>query len=162
MRIEFKKVSDFERGTLRELLKDAYSFDNRYEDHFAPDWIEFDNFFFGNPEIADRYGFITTVDDEVAGFISWDPRNLPEYVEIGFNCIGSEFKGKGLGKLQLQEAVDRIKKNDLKKIIVTTNEGLKPAQKMYEGVGFSEISRRDNCTDSGFSGQYIDYAYLTE
>ncbi|MFD1907526.1 hypothetical protein ACFTAO_16955 [Paenibacillus rhizoplanae] len=45
MNIEFSKVSLFERGTLLELLKDAYSFDRRYEQSCLEDWQEFDNFF---------------------------------------------------------------------------------------------------------------------
>lgn len=44
MSIEFSKISLFERGTLLELLKDAYSFDRRYEQSCLEDWQEFDNF----------------------------------------------------------------------------------------------------------------------
>ena len=37
-------------------------------------WKEFDNFFFDNLQIADKYGFITTLNNEAIGMISWDPR----------------------------------------------------------------------------------------
>jgi ribosomal protein S18 acetylase RimI-like enzyme len=159
MSIEFKKVSTFNRGILFELLKDAYSFDQRYEQNCITDWQDFDDFFFGNLQIADKYGFITTLNDEPIGFISWDPRNMPEYAEIGFNCIASEYKSNGYGKLQLQEAVNRITQNDVRKIIVTTNDDLIPAQRMYESVGFKVYQKRKIQDNSSFVNEHIDYVY---
>lgn len=159
MSLEFRKVSDFHRGILFELLKDAYSFDCRYEQSCYSDWYAFDNFFFDNLQIADKYGFITSVNDEAVGFISWDPRNMPEYAEIGFNCIVSKHKGKGYGKIQLQEAVNRIVQNDVRKIIVTTNDNLIPAQHMYESVGFTIYQRRKLQDTKGFVNEHIDYVY---
>ncbi len=99
--IEFRKVSGFKRGTLFELLSDAYSFDERWEDCCASDWKEFDHFFFDNPQIADQYGFITVLNGKAVGLASWDPRKMPEYVEIGHNCIISSRKGHGYGRVQL-------------------------------------------------------------
>ena len=79
-------------------------------------WKEYDDFFYSNLEtIIYQYGFITVVDGIVVGHISWDPRNRPNYVIIGHNCILSKYKGKGYGKIQLQEAVRRIKKYGVKK-----------------------------------------------
>lgn len=159
MSIEFRKVSDFHRGILYELLKDAYSFDCRYEQSCNSDWYAFDSFFFDNMQIADKYGFITSVNDEPVGFISWDPRKMPEYAEIGFNCIASKHKGNGYGKLQLQEAVNRIVQKDVRKIIVTTNDDLIPAQHMYESVGFTVYQRRKLQNTEGFVNEHIDYVY---
>lgn len=110
MNLAFKKISEFDRGILYKLLLDGYSFDDRYRKCFEQDWIEFDNFFFDNLNIADKYGFITVLEDTPIGHISWDPRNMPEYVEIGHNCIASKYKGRGYGKRQLSEAIDRIMK----------------------------------------------------
>ena len=77
------------------------------------------------------------------GHISWDPRNRPDYVEIGHNCILTKYKGNGYGKLQLQESIRRIKEyDDLKKIIVTTNEITFSAQKNYESVGFIKVKKK--------------------
>jgi ribosomal protein S18 acetylase RimI-like enzyme len=160
MIIEFKKVSNFNRGILLELLIDAYSFDNRYEQSCISDWQDFDNFFFDNLQIADKYGFITTLDDKPIGFVSWDPRNMPEYAIIGHNCIASKFKGNGYGKMQLQEAVNRIITNDVKKIIVTTNDDLIPAQRMYENVGFTLCKRRKIENTASFVKEHIDYVYF--
>ena len=63
---------------------------------------------------------------EPIGFICWDPRNRPEYVEIGHNGIRTKYKGKGFGKAQLSEAVRRIKEYEgLKEIRVGTNSNLR-------------------------------------
>ena len=67
MNIEFNKVSEFNRGTIFELLTDAYSFDYRCAQRWSSDWKEFDNFFFDNLQIADKYGFITTLNNEAIG-----------------------------------------------------------------------------------------------
>lgn len=162
MNIEFKKVSEFNRGILLDLLKDGYSFDNRYEENCLSDWQEFDNFFFDNLNIADKYGFITTLNNEPIGFVSWDPRKMPEYAEIGHNCLRTRYKGKGYGKMQLQEAVNRILKSDVEKIIVTTNDDLIPAQRMYESVGFKFNQKRKNTGEEDFVKEHIDYVYFVK
>lgn len=160
MGIKFKKVSDFNRGIIFELLKDAYSYDDRNEQCWGLSWKEFDDFFFDNLHIADKYGFITTLDNEAIGMISWDPRNIPEYVEIGHNCISSKYKGKGYGKMQLQEAINRIKEYNVKRIIVTTNTAFASARKNYESVGFTEYQQRKNDGIADFTGEYIDYMII--
>ena len=159
MSIEFKKASAYNRGILYKLLTDAYSFDCRYKQCYSSDWQAFDDFFFDNLQIADKCGFITTLNDKAIGFVSWDPRNIPDYAEIGHNCVASKNKGNGYGKIQLKEAVNRIAQNDVRRIIVTTNSNLLPAQRMYETVGFNVYQRRRNEGNSDFSGEYIDYEY---
>lgn len=155
--IEFKKMSEFPKGTLYHQLIDAYSFQSDCQKYWNAMWKEYDQFFYSNLEnIADRYGFITVVDGNAVGHISWDPRNRPNYVLIGHNCILSGFKGKGYGKIQLQEAIRRIKQYDVEKIIVTTNELMLSAQKNYESVGFVKVNEREN-KDFPFAGNYIDY-----
>lgn len=160
--IEFKKISAFPKWTLYNQLVDAYSFDNNCKLYWDKMWKEYDQFFYSNLDyIADKYGFVTVVDDNVVGHISWDPRHIPDYVEIGHNCILSKYKGKGYGKIQLQEAIRRIKEYQVKKIIVTTNEFTLPAQKNYESVGFKKVSERKNL-DTPFAGDYIDYEISKE
>lgn len=160
--IEFKKISEFPRGTLYEQLEDAYSFNKNCKEYWNTMWQEYDDFFYSNLEtIADKYGFVTVVDGIPIGHISWDPRNRPGFVTIGHNCILEHFKGKGYGKLQLQEAIRRIKEEKVKKIIVTTNEITLPAQKNYESVGFVKKQERKN-REIPFAGNYIDYEMIVK
>ncbi|MEG0741095.1 MAG: GNAT family N-acetyltransferase [Clostridia bacterium] len=158
MSLKFKKISDFDRGILHRLLADAYSFDERCGECWEPDWRDFDNFFFDHITIADQCGLITTLNDEPIGHISWDPRHAPEYIEIGHNCIATKYKGNGYGKIQLSEALHRIQQYEgLKKIVVTTNGLMIPAQRNYESVGFKLVQRRKNVGIAAFSGETIDY-----
>lgn len=154
--VEFKKITDYPKGTLYHQLCDAYSFDSGFKNAFDNLWKEYDNFFYSNPILADKYGFITVVNKIPIGHITWDPRKKPEYVQIGHNCIISEYKNKGYGKLQLEEAIRRIKEYKVKKIVVTTNELLFPAQKNYESIGFKIVRTRKN-KETPFTGNYIDY-----
>lgn len=157
MRIAFQKISSFHRGMLNELLTDAYAFDGRFQEACAANWREFDDFFFDNARIADSCGFITTLNDEAIGFVSWDPRNMPMYAEVGHNCIASRQKAHGYGKMQLQEALKRISSGDVRKIIVSTKEILIPAQRMYESVGFTLTRRTKPTKLTEFAGDNIHY-----
>lgn len=139
--IEFRKFTDFPRGTLYDLLQDAYSFDPRNKEIWDVNWHESDDFFYDNP----------------IGFVTWDPRNIPEYVEIGHNGIRSAYKRKGYGHMQLQEAIRRIKSYDgLKRIIVCTNGNL-VAPRNYESVGFKLYDRKTNNSESAYTGDYLYY-----
>lgn len=86
---------------------------------------------------------------------------MPEYVQIGHNCIVSQYKGNGYGKKQLQEAIYRIRKYEgLEKIIVGTNRNL-IAPHNYESVGFTLCKMRKNLDDT-FSGDYLDYEMILQ
>ncbi len=157
MEIEFVRFTAFSRGIMLDILRDAYAFDERNAACWEENWKESDDFFFDNPEIADKYGFITCFHGTPIGFICWDPRNRPEYVEIGHNGIRSAYKGRGYGKMQLAEAVRRIRTYDgLKEIRVTTNANL-VAPKNYESAGFRLVKRWENNGEAAFSGDYIQY-----
>lgn len=155
--IIFKNFSQYERGILYSQLADAYSFDRRWHSNFERDWKEYDEFFYDNLKFTDKCGFIMELGGEPIGHISWDPRNLPEYVIIGHNCILTAYKGRGYGKILLSEAIKRIKEyENIRKIIVTTNESLISAQKNYEGAGFLKVRERIN-NETPFFGCYMDY-----
>jgi hypothetical protein len=59
--------------------------------------------------------------------------------------------------MQLQEAVNRITQNDVRKIIVATNDDLIPAQRMYEGVGFIKSQNRKNQNNADFVNEYREH-----
>lgn len=157
MQAEFRKITDFERGLLYDILLDAYAFDDRCGQCWRDDWQKADDFFFDHPDIAGRYGFVTCLSGKPIGFVCWDPRNRPGYVEIGHNGIRTAYKGQGYGKGQLQEAVRRITEYPgLKEIRVCTNENL-IAPRNYESVGFVLYDRRPNDSDAAFTGDYLFY-----
>lgn len=140
-----------------DILKDAYSFDKRNKRIWDDNWRESDDYFYDNPQIAEKYGLVTCLDGEPIGFVTWDPRNSPEYVEIGHNGIREKHKGNGYGHRQLDEAINRIKKYPgLKRIIVRTNANL-IAPKNYESVGFVLCGREKNETESIHTGDFLQY-----
>lgn len=156
MKMEFLTITGFPRGTLVDMLADAYGFDPRWAAEHREERRAFDDFLFDSPAIAEKYGFVTAVEGEPAGFISWDPRRRPEYEEIGCNCILTRYKRRGYGTRQLQEAVRRILLDRPQKIVVTTNASLVPARKMYERVGFRKTAERPAAS---FAGALLDYEY---
>lgn len=158
--IEFKKISEFPRGTLYDILQDAYSYDPRNKELWEENWHESDDFFYDNPDIADKYGLVTCIGDYPIGVVTWDPRNAPEYVEIGHNGIRSAYKRNGYGHSQLQEAIRRISSYDgLKKIVVWTNSNL-VAPRNYESVGFKLYNRKTNDSESSYTGDYLYYEII--
>lgn len=158
--IAFSKVADFPRGTLYDILVDAYSFDERNRKIWDTNWKETDAFFYDHPEIADKYALVTCLDGEPIGFVSWDPRNRPDYVEIGHNGIREKYKGRGYGRLQLEEALRRIKEYEgLKRIIVGTNSNL-IAPRNYESAGFKLYDSKPNDTESAYTGDYLYYEII--
>ena len=157
MDIEFRKISEFPRGTLVTLLRDGYSFEPRFERDWYKQWQEFDDFFYDNPHIAKLSGFMTVLEGKPIGFVSWDPRNFPESIEVGHNCIMTAYKGKGYGKRQMQEAVRRMIEQGAKKIAVCTNEILVPAQHTYESAGFQLVNKCKEPFCSEYAGQRIHY-----
>ena len=160
--IEFRSLSEFPRGTLKNQLMDAYSFDPKWQNLFEGSWQEYDNFFYDNEKVLTTCGFATCLRGKAIGHISWDPRNAPGYVIIGHNCILTEYKGNGYGKRQLSEAVSRIKERlNPEKIIVSTNEKL-IAKYNYESAGFKLVKREKNTDESAFSGDYLFYEMEVE
>lgn len=155
--LEFKKFTDFPRGTMYDILCDAYSYDARNKKIWDSNWKESDDFFYDNPEIAEKYGLVTCIDGAPIGFVTWDPRKQPDYVEIGHNGIREKYKRQGYGHKQLEEALRRIKEYEgLKRIIVCTNSNL-AAPKNYESVGFKLYNRKPNETESAFTGDFLYY-----
>lgn len=160
--IEFRTFRDFPRGTLYDILADAYAFDERNRQIWDAQWKETDDFFYDHPEIAEKYSLVTCLDGEPIGFVTWDPRHRPEYVEIGHNGIRERYKGRGYGRLQLEEALRRIKEYEgLKRIIVGTNSSL-VAPKNYESAGFVLCDRKPNNTESAYTGDFLRYEILLE
>ena len=52
--IEFKKISEFPKGTLYNQLVDAYSFNVNCQKTWDQMWQEYDNFFYSNLDVYKR------------------------------------------------------------------------------------------------------------
>jgi len=111
--------------------------------HEENNWNEFDRDAFSNPETVGACVFLSWNGRELVGFASFDPRQRPLCGIIGHNCILPEFRGKGFGKQQVDEILDRFMILKIQTCKVTTNDNpfFVPAQRMYKSCGFQEISR---------------------
>lgn len=155
--LSFRKISEFPRGTMLDILRDAYAFDERNRQIWDENWKETDAFFYDHPQIADQYGLMSCLNGEAIGFVTWDPRNRPDFVEIGHNAIRSAYKGNGYGKAQLEQALRTIRTYEgLRRIVVCTNRHL-VAPRNYESVGFRLYDVRKNDSESAYTGDYLYY-----
>ena len=56
--IEFKKISEYPKGTLYNQLVDAYSFNDECKKFWDKSWKEYDDYFYDNLDIVENYSFI--------------------------------------------------------------------------------------------------------
>jgi GNAT superfamily N-acetyltransferase len=148
----FKSLLDYPKGTLELILTEAYSsFHKQYPECGEENLKKFkecDSFFYENPQIGENCSFVSEYEGILAGMGCWDPRENP-IVIIGHNCILPKLRGKGLGSDQMKMMLNHLKDKGFTKAKVSTGmmDFFIPAQKMYESVGFKEVSR-DNPDDS--------------
>jgi len=117
--------------------------------------LKFNNDCFENPNSIGSCVFLSYFNNELVGFASYDPRNIPEFGIVGQNCILPQYRGRGFGKLQIAEILRIFKEKGARKVKVTTGQVSFhiPSQKMYESLGFIEVAR--GAGDDGYLT--IDY-----
>jgi GNAT superfamily N-acetyltransferase len=145
--MQFESPFQFERGTLFDLLRESYAglleakpaWAATYEAH----WREFDDQVFSHPDTIGRCMWVSCLDENPIGFVSWDPRRLPEEGHIGQNCIVPRHRRRGYGGAQIRATVAILKDAGARHIIVETDAHpfFAPARKMYAACGFQEVSR---------------------
>jgi GNAT superfamily N-acetyltransferase len=140
--LTFNESMDFEPGIIFRLLSECYT--EILDQQLQVQLQKFDQAVFSNPETVGACTFITTLDSEVIGMASYDPRQAPELGIIGHNCILPEHQRKGYGKQQIQEAISRLKMIRVRRISVSTSEHpfFEPARRMYLSCGFFELAKQ--------------------
>jgi GNAT superfamily N-acetyltransferase len=147
MNIRFTSLREQQPGIIASLLKRSYAelvaADPVLWSQEARNWEEFDQEVFQHPDTVGSCVFLTWAGGQLVGFGSYDPRGKPEYGVIGHNCILPEFRGKGLGKQQIQEILRRFQTIGIRTAKVSTNDHpfFVPAQRMYTASGFREVGR---------------------
>lgn len=101
-----------------------------------------------HPDAVGACTFVTWVGEAAVGMGSYDPRKAPECAVIGWNGVVPEFRGRGIGKAQIQEILRILRCRGIARACVTTadEEFFVPAQRMYEACGFVEIRRTSDHT----------------
>jgi GNAT superfamily N-acetyltransferase len=147
MNLEFTTPFDQKPGTIASLLRQAYAdlvkSDPPLWELEQVNWERYDCEVFGQPASVGVCIFLTRLDGRVVGFGSWDPRPRPYFGIVGHNCVLPEFRGRGLGKQQIQEILRRFREMAIEMAKTSTNDHpfFIPAQRMYAACGFREVRR---------------------
>lgn len=147
MMLTFTPITQYKAGIIASLLLQSYaeilSGEQQYWRQEEVNWLQFDRDVFENPDTIGRCVFITSWEDQAIGLGSFDPRRQPEFGVIGHNCIVPQFRGRGYGKQQILEILNRLQGLGIKRAVVSTSEHpfFLPAQEMYLSCGFEESKR---------------------
>ena len=147
MLLAFTPITQHKPGLIALLLLQSYgeilAAEQRYWLQEEDKWRQFDREVFENPDTIGRCVFITSWEDRPIGLGSFDPRPKPEYGIIGHNCIVPQFRGRGYGRQQIFEILNRLRGLQIKRAIASTSEHpfFWPAQKMYVSCHFVESKR---------------------
>jgi ribosomal protein S18 acetylase RimI-like enzyme len=142
--IKYTPFKDHQPGLIFDMLMKSYEACPEIVVDEQGSWREYDSSIFEHPETIGRCGFVSCLEEGVPiGFASWDPRNHPDFVIIGHNCILPDYQNNGFGRLQIMEMLERFRAMDFRKARTSTGatEFFLPAQKMYLSCGFYETGR---------------------
>lgn len=141
MEFKHKKLSDIEYGLIYKALCSSYK---GWDDFsiWEDEWKQFDKDVHDFPDTIGSSGFGTLLEKQIAGFISWDPRQYPMCVIIGHNCVLPKYRNQEIGKHQVTRALNRFQQYGFESAKVSTKRDpfFKYARKMYESCGFVECA----------------------
>jgi GNAT superfamily N-acetyltransferase len=149
-RLLFRPAVQYEPGTVCSILASCYAgiLDPAFENRLR----EFDRDVFRNADTIGRCALITSVDNDIVGLVSYDPRQGPHFGIIGHNGILPPYRGRGYGTRQIMEVLRIFRARGFDRARVSTSEHpfFGPARRMYEACGFRECrsaepSSEDRC-----------------
>ena len=164
--MQFKSPFEFGPGTLYDLLRESYAglleAKPAWAATYEARWREFEDQVFAHPDAIGRRMLVSCLEGNPIGFVSWDPRRLPEEGRIGQNCIVPRHRRQGYGGAQIRAAVSILKNGGARRIIVETDSHpfFAPARKMYVACSFREVSRTPSEAFGGI--ELVRYEYAQE
>jgi len=139
----FQPAGRYEPGAVYSILASCYAglLDAAFEHRLR----EFDREVFENPDTVGACTLITSVDRDIVGLVSYDPRQGPRAGIIGHNGILPPHRQKGYGTQQIMEALRIFRTRGFERAQVSTSEHpfFQPARRMYEACGFRECGRTE-------------------
>ena len=85
--------------------------------------------------------------NHVLGFVQF--RSFASDADLDFILVSSHCRGRGIGKLLLQNSFFFLKRNGVERIILEVGTGNYAAKSLYVSLGFMEVSLRKNYYRSG-------------
>jgi GNAT superfamily N-acetyltransferase len=151
----FQPAVRYKPGTVYSVLTSCYAglLDSAFEHRLR----EFDREVFENPDTIGACTLITSVDGNIVGLVSYDPRQGPRVGIIGHNGVLPPYQGRGYGTLQIIEVLRIFRTRRFERAQVSTSEHpfFEPARRMYESCGFRESGRTEPSDRSPY--QIIHY-----
>jgi GNAT superfamily N-acetyltransferase len=134
----FHPAARYEPGTVYSILATCYAdiLDSAFEDRLR----EFDRDVFENPDTVGACTLVSSVDSDIVGMASYDPRQGPRVGIIGHNGILPRYQQRGYGTQQILEILRIFRARGFARAQVSTSEHpfFRPARRMYEACGFRE------------------------
>lgn len=146
-KLTFTPTQSTQPGTITSILVECYaellSIEPAIWQNEKQAWQAFDMEVYSHLDTIGRCVFFTCLDGELIGFSSYDPRPCPAWGVIGHNAVRPRFRGRGAGRLQILETLERLQRMGAAKARVTTSAHpfFVPAQRMYLSCGFIETGR---------------------
>ena len=142
-----------------KVIKTLLESKQEFQQLYIENWKGTDNETFNNPDTIGRYTLFSYIDNQLIGFITWDPRNIPYEGVIGHNCILPEYRGHGYGKEQIKKVMDIFLSCSTTVVKVTTDDHpfFVPAQNMYLSYGFLEVARSKSNDFGGINLIHYEY-----
>jgi len=146
----FRPAAQSEPGLVYSILASCYAglLDSAFENRLR----EFDRDVCTNPRTVGACTIISSVDSDIVGLVSYDPRQGPLVGVIGHNGILPPYRQRGYGTQQIVEVLRIFRTRGYDRARVSTSEHpfFQPARRMYEACGFQEYRR----TEPRDQGQY--------
>ena len=88
--------------------------------------------------------FVAEQESKLVGYAAAQIKNDCEECDLGivsYNAVDPDYRGRGIGTTLVQQVIDFLKSQGARVLVVWTLEGGEPANKLYQGLGFTELTR---------------------
>jgi GNAT superfamily N-acetyltransferase len=134
--LTFRYAVEYKPGAVYAILSECYA--GIMDATLRASLSQFDREVFAAPDTVGACALVSSVGDEVIGFLSYDPRQGPEVGVIGHNGVLPAFQGRGYGTQQILEIIRLFTARRFARAHVSTSEHpfFAPARRMYEKCDF--------------------------
>lgn len=104
---------------------------------------------------AKGWFYVIEYRSRVIGYISLVSNARTRYLRIYSIAVDADFRGKGLGRMLLEQAIKIAREHDMAKITLEVNISNYPAIELYKKNGFAYISVKENYYHDGADALYM-------
>jgi GNAT superfamily N-acetyltransferase len=136
--LTFRPAAECQPGAVYAILAQCYA--DILDVTLRSSLRQFDHEIFASPDTVGACAFISSIDDTIIGFFSYDPRQGPGIGLVGHNGVLPPFQRQGFGTQQIFEILRLFTVRRFARACVSTSEHpfFAPARRMYEKCGFRQ------------------------